>query len=537
MPEIESRRIVRDRGRWLAVATLLVLLLPARIAVSQDRGGGAPPPPTAAPSDPLGRDTPRGTLRGFMRTAREGKFEAAVHYLNTPLTGARALDLAQQLYVVLDSRLPVRLVEVSDHPEGSRANPLKPDEDVVGTISAANGQLELAVERVTIDGPTPVWVFSRRTLNAIPDVYSEINLISLDRYLPNWFGRPRIFGVRPFELVALLLVPLYYRLLGLAKIPGYFRLLVIAFAIHWLLASLDLPLRGRLLWSTVAALLTMVAGVWILLWANARGERYMRQRFRNSTIAEVGSLVRVARRLVDVLIVVAGMLVALKYFGADPTAALAGLGIGGVAVALAAQKTLENVIGGLSLIFDRAVRVGDFLKLGDIRGTVDSIGLRSTRVRTLDRTIVTVPNGQVANASIETISARDMCWFRHVLGIRYGTTAAQLRHVLEGVRARLLASPLIEPDTIRIRLFRFGPSSLDVEIFAYVLTEDWPRFLEVQERLLVEIMEVVEESGTAIAFPTQTLHITDQQRSHPMLAALAQRDPEPAVSASPRPVR
>ena len=135
-------------------------------------------------------------------------------------------------------------------------------------------------------------------------------------------------------------------------------------------------------------------------------------------------MLRLVRRVADVLVVAAGGLVTLHYFGVDPTAALAGLGIGGIAVALAAQKTLENVIGGLSIIFDQAVRVGDFLKLGDTVGTVDSIGLRSTRIRTLDRTILSVPNGQIANVNIETLSARDKFWFHHFVGLRYETTSS-----------------------------------------------------------------------------------------------------------------
>ena len=190
------------------------------------------------------------------------------------------------------------------------------------------------------------------------------------------------------------------------------------------------------------------------------------------------------------------MLVALHYFGIDPTAALAGLGIGGIAVALAAQKTLENVIGGLSIIFDKAVRVGDFLKLGDTLGTVDSIGLRSTRIRTLDRTILSVPNGQIANANIETLSARDKFWFHHFLGLRYETTAGQMRTVIDGIGAYLAAHPTVDrSEPIRVRFFRFGPFSLDIEVFAYLEASDWEAFLETQQELLLDIMEIVERSG------------------------------------------
>ncbi len=371
-----------------------------------------------------------------------------------------------------------------------------------------------------------VWLFSRRTLDAIPDVYAEIDLISIDTYLPGFMThRPRIFGVRAVVwLCVLLIVPVWYRLTGFVKLPSVLRVLTLALVIYWVVPSVDFPLRERQLWTTVAALLVLVSGVWLLLHLNDYGARYVTRHFRNASLFEVASLVRLGHRIADVFAVVLGLLVALRYFGMDPTAALAGLGIGGIAVALAAQKTLENVIGGLSLIFDKAVRVGDVLKVGDAAGTVgvvDSIGLRSTRIRTTARTILTVPNGQIANVSLETLSARDMCLFLHTLGLRFETTSVQIRKVIEGIRDKLASHPAVDASTVRVRLIRFAPSSLDIEVFAYVLTGDWPRFLEIQEQLLVSIMDVVERAGTSLAFPTQTLHLSNS-RATPALEAGAQ---------------
>ena len=454
-----------------------------------------------------------------MRAAREGNNEAAVLYLSTPLRGQRATELARQLFVVLDSRLPARLNDVSNDPEGSRANPLKPDEDVVGTLSTADGPLVVMVKRQrgrTASGPA-VWLFSEETLQAVPGVYDDIDMISIDRYLPESLTRTRFAGIRLVTWLALFIVlPLLYKLIGLARLSGAFRLFVLAVAIRWLAASVDVPLRERQLWTAVGGVTALVSVIWMLLRLNAYGERYFTRRFHDSSIVEISSLVRLGRRFADVLVIVAGVLVAVRYFGGDPTAALAGLGIGGIAVALAAQKTLENVIGGLSLIFDKAVRVGDFLKVGDALGTVDSIGLRSTRIRTLDRTMLSVPNGQIANVSLETISARDMCWFHHVLGLRYGATALQLRRIMDAIRKLMAEHAAIDPQSVRVRLFRFGSSSLDIEIVAYAMTGDWPRFLEIQEQLLVGVMEIVEEAGAEIAFPTQTLHIAGNQPARVM---------------------
>ncbi len=140
--------------------------------------------------------------------------------------------------------------------------------------------------------------------------------------------------------------------------------------------------------ASIASLLAIAAIIWLLIRANGKIETYLQRRVPPANFAAAMSLLRLFRRGADVLIVFAGLIALLRHFRIDPTPALAGLGVGGIAIALAAQKTLENVVAGASPIFDQAVRVGDFLKMGEVAGTVDSISLRSTRIRTLDRTIV-----------------------------------------------------------------------------------------------------------------------------------------------------
>jgi MscS family membrane protein len=186
---------------------------------------------------------------------------------------------------------------------------------------------------------------------------------------------------------------------------------------------------------------------------------------------------------------------------------MAGLGVGGIAVALAAQKTLENVIAGISLIADEVVRVGDTLKVGDTLGTVEEVGLRSTRIRTLDRTVVSLPNGQMATMSLETFSARDKFWFHTLLGLRYETTADRLRNILEQTRRLLDEHGSVESLSVRVQLVRLGTFSLDIDIFAYVFARDWNHFLVTQEDLLLSIMDIVQQAGADIAFPSQTLYL------------------------------
>lgn len=504
---------------------------------SAQRGAGPSPaaaPAAEAPADPLGRDTPRGTVVGFMAAARDGKNDVAALYLNSTLRGPALAELTNQLYVVLNGRLPVRLNVLSDRAEGSLANPLTPDRDVVGTIPTSRGELDIALERVNVRNTGPVWLFARTTLDSIPDVYREIDLVQLDRYLPR-FLTYRVAGIRLFEWLAItLLIPCLYRLLGVLdwvlrpallewqrrrgglaeavspRVPGPVRLLLLVVVLRSVIPSFELPLAERQLWAAIIGLLAIGAVVWLALLSIGYSERYVHRRIRELHLGESRALVRLGRRIADVVVISAGGVAVLYFFGIDPTAALAGLGIGGIAVALAAQKTLENVIGGFSIVFDKAVRVGDVLRLGTTTGTVDHVGLRSTRIRTLDRTIVTVPNGQIATADIETLSERDKFWFRHIVGVSYQTTAAQMRAVSSGLRDLLVGYQGVEVESVRVQFFRLSASSLDIEVVAYIFAADWAEFLAVQQELLLRMMEILEQSGTEIAFPTQTVHFRDE---------------------------
>ena len=516
------------------VLAALASLTPVE-AQSVPGAGAAPPAPAPAqaepvpPPDPLGRDTPRGTVLGFLSTSRKNEPELARQYLDTRLAGEAADALAQQLFVVLDARLPPQLMRISDAPEGSRSNPLTPDRELVATISSGRGNVEVFVDRVQRGKTAPVWLFSSRTLAAIPRVYEEVERARGSALVPEFLTSTRVASVRLSDWLAILLgIPIIYFATGLLNrllvpltrplwrrmfgseahrnvLPAPARLLVLAFVGRWLLAMLPLSLVVRQFWSNAATLITIVASVWLLMLLSREVERHVHRRVPGSNTPAAAALVRVIRRTSDLVFILLAFLLTLRHFGIDPTPALAGLGVGGIAIALAAQKTLENVIAGASLIFDQAVQVGDFLKMGETLGTVDHIGLRSTRIRTLDRTIVSVPNGQIASASLETLSARDKYWFHPALRLRYDTTPAQLHAIVDGIRRLLAEHPAIDPDSVRVRFFGLGPSSLDVDIFAYLMALDWNHFLEMQEQLLFGVTEIVERSGTAIALPSQTV--------------------------------
>jgi len=530
-------------------ACLVCLCLPPYLSAWAQRVAPAAAPAPAkpeAPQDSFGRSTPKGTVLGFMTAAREGDDELAAQYLNTRFRGKAAALLTHQLFTVLDRRLPPRLHQLSDKPEGSLSDPLKPNADLVGTISSGSGNVDIFLERVDRGKSGLVWLFSSKTLESIPDLYEETTLASLEDIVPEFVVTTRFAGIPVFRWVAFFVgMPFFYFFTGLLNrvlsplvgmlrrrlyrkpdlpnpefLPKPVRLLFLAFVIHWVDSSVSLPLATRQFWSSTATVISIAASVWLLISLNSGTEQYISRLLVRRDITGVTSIVRLGRRVVDLLIIFAGVLVALHYFGVNTTAALAGLGVGGIAVALAAQKTLENVVGGISLAFDQVVRVGDSLKVGEVQGTVEDMGLRSTRIRTPDRTVVSVPNGQIANMTLENYSSRDKFWLHPILALRYGTTSPQIGTVLERIRSLLKDSPHIEPDSVRVTFLRLGSSSLDVEVFAYVLARDWDQFLEIQEGLLLRIMEAIESTGVQIALPSQTILVDASASDDPSGAAL-----------------
>lgn len=480
--------------------------------------------------DPLGRTTPRGTVLGFLAAAYDRKYDVAAQYLNSRERGADAAKLAQQLFSVLDRRLPAKLNNLSNDPQGSMSDPLDARRELVGTIASDNGKVEIYLERVERPNSAPVWLFSRQTLSAIPDLFDEVNANPIE--LPPFLLR-RFFGFTLFGWLFFLVgLPLLYVLLGVlnrllvsaceyglthwakrAELPGLkvlpipVRLLILAIAVHVILQKFSISLAARQAGSITETIIVIVGLVWLAILINGRIEAYLKKRMERQGRLGSTAILRPTRRVIDVIFGVIGLMFALHGFGINPSAALAGLGVGGIAVALAAQKTLENVIGGASIILDEAVRVGDYFKMGTIEGTVETIGLRSTRIRTLSRTLVTIPNGQIATMTLENFSARDSFWFRHLIGVTYETSAPALNLVLAEIRNLLEQDPRVLPATTRVRFLRLAESSLEIEVYAYVAARDVNLFLAIQEDLLMRIREVTESAGVEIAFPSRTLYL------------------------------
>jgi MscS family membrane protein len=215
----------------------------------------------------------------------------------------------------------------------------------------------------------------------------------------------------------------------------------------------------------------------------------------------------VTRNLAKGFVAIGGLVATVAAFGYPVATVLAGLGIGGIALAFGAQKTIENLFGSVALAADQPFRVGDFVKVEDFTGNVERIGMRSTQIRTLDRTLVSLPNGKLADMRIEDFASRDRIRFAATVALVYGTTEAQVRRVVAGIEAMLRGNPRVWPDAVVARLAAFSPSSLDVEVLCWFETRDFEEFRGLRQEALLGILRTVEEAGARFAFPTRTVHV------------------------------
>ncbi|MDA0712551.1 MAG: mechanosensitive ion channel family protein [bacterium] len=235
------------------------------------------------------------------------------------------------------------------------------------------------------------------------------------------------------------------------------------------------------------------------------------------------TILPLARRVLKSSIFILALLTALQNLGFDVTALIAGLGVGGIAIALSAQKTLENLFGGAMLVLDQPVRVGDLCNFGDKTGTVEEIGLRSTKIRTMDETLISVPNSNLSQLQIENVTSRPRIRFNCMLELRYETSPDQLRFILIELRKLLYGHPSVDNDPARVRFVGFGTSSLNVEINCYILTKIFYDFTAIREDLLLTIMELIEKSGSGFAFPSQTTYLANDPGLSPIKTKAAEK--------------
>jgi MscS family membrane protein len=529
-------------GRWFGrgghggfIWTAALWLLHASLAGAQPSGGAGSGADAPAISEPtrVAPDSPRASLGRFLELTGRGRFDEAAEYLDLPTGRDDGALLAEQLRGVLDHALVVETELLSPLPGGLADDGLPPWVDRVAEVVRDGGRREAVrmARRQSDEGPR--WVFTRGTVRSIPAWYDELPDRWLRELLPESLLRPGPKGLLWWQWIALPVLILLA--LGLGLLLGWLTARVLRRATKRTKAEWDdtfaAQLRGPL---TVAwgVALTYLALPWLLLprageafvhrvlgaglfvvffWALLRSITVIGAAVTRSPWAAgrpgAAALVPLIVRSGQVAIWIIGAIALLALFGYPVASLLAGLGIGGLVVALAAQKTMENFFGSVAIGVDQPFRPGDFVRVEDVIGTVETVGLRSTRIRTLDRTLVTIPNGKLAELQTETFAARDRIRLSCVLGLVFGTTAEQMRRALAGIEGVLRAHPKLYAPELIVRFDAIGASSLDIRVMAWFTTTEWEEYLAIRQEVLLGFLEAVERAGTSFAFPTQTVHL------------------------------
>jgi MscS family membrane protein len=498
---------------------------------AQQRARAPLPAPEAgqsAPEDEFGRGTPRSMVLGFLEAARARNFDRAANYLdlrNLPegLDERQGPQLARQLKIVLDRVLWIDMDSLSATPEGNADDGLPSARDRVGRLAGQARAYDILVQRVPHGDGVDIWKFAGATVADIPSLYGEFGYGRLESLFPPWFFDVQVLGIEVWFWVALVIayclafpvaMLLTAALIALRRrihpasaeeaatfLTGPLRFLIAVLLARGLMGLTGLSLVAQSV--AQAATLPVVASCWLgLRLLDLFTERVAR---RLETRGLVGAIIllKPAARLLKLVVILGAGLLWLDNLGYKVTTLLAGLSISGVAVALASQKSLENIFGAITLYGSQPVKVGDFCRAGGHLGTIEEIGLRATKIRTLERSVVTISNAEFVNLHLDNLSQRDRFWYHPTIRLRYGTTPDQIRYLLVEIRRMLYAHPRVLPDPAFARFNRFGEYSLDLEVFAYLATKDYFESLEIAEDLHLRIMDLVAAAGSELAIPAQ----------------------------------
>ena len=483
--------------------------------------------------DPLGRNTPSNSVLGFLKAATSGDYNIAAQYLQMSVARRQSEgeQTATKLKYVLDNAF-VGNYSRFNQPEGTPQEGVALGHQKLGTMSAGDVEADLDLVRVSDPSAGKIWLISADTLGKLPELYDQAKARQVESKLPAVLVKHQLGGMPLWQWLALLVATpvaagLGWLILFVMEIPLRWwarrrgRLDVANWRSvsgpAWLLAGtlihqvfvvyLRMPLLLRHYYFQITSTALILSAVWIV-WRVVRWSLYrVRIRALAHGLAGTGSLMLLGERILKAVIFVLGVLAVLGNLGFNMSTALAGLGIGGLAIGFGAQKTIENLFGGVSVLADEVFRVGDVCRFGDRTGVVEDIGLRSTRIRTDERTLLAIPNGTVATINLENLSRRDKILFKTSLNLRSETKADHLRFILSEVRRLLYSHPKVESNTVRVRLIDVAGAAPTVEIFAYVLTQDFNEFAAVREDVLLRIMDIVDDSGSGLALPAQTLYL------------------------------
>ncbi len=489
--------------------------------------------PVSGPYDEYNRITPRSSLIAFVLAVDEKDYERAINYLdlrNLPFSLDRGLDgadLVKKLVIVADRAMMIDFEDMSDDPLGQKDDGLKSYRDRITTLKTKNGPVDILMQRVPRGDGVYIWKISKATVAMIPALDAEFGYGVIGDKLSFIFPHYVIFGFEVWQLVMLviLLVIAYIiahivtflivKLLQKNKnintqrvqkfVAGPLRLLITVLIFRSSFDIIAPSLVARAFFE--AKTLLIIALLWIMLGVVDLIIYRLADRMKRQGQQDAVVLLRPASTGVKLVIALIAVLSWMDSLGYQVTTILAGLGVGGVAVALAAQKSMENLIGSITIYASQPVHVGDFCKFGEHLGVIEEIGLRATQIRTLARTIVYVPNALFASGVIENLTQRDKILYQTRLRLSYKDTPEQIRQVLSKIRELIDQHELIDEENSRVRFLEFGEYAQELELYVYIKTQDFAEYLECRENLNLKINDIVDTVGVELIVPATTAYL------------------------------
>jgi MscS family membrane protein len=491
-------------------------------------------PPPANGEEQATEDSPRSTVMRFLELAHSGQFVEASKYLELPADDSgRGAQLASRLVNVLDRQAWINPAELSAAASGDPDDGLSANVDEIAKVRGAKGLMEPV--RLVRRGPQEArWQFSRVTVQRVDGWYAALPHRWLIELAPEplvrmgpgnmlwaqWAALPLLllaswsFGIGLSRLSRRILTPIIRRtqsrwddaMIGrLARPVTFGWALVVAYMLVPLLGLYEPALNFA--HRAIRALLFAT-----FFWSLARAVDVAGQMFAQSQWSHgaptTRSLVLFGSRVGKFFVAALALVALFSELGYPVASLIAGLGVGGIAVALAAQKSLENLIGAFTLAVDQPFREGDFVRVENFVGTVENIGMRSTRIRTLDRTVITIPNGKLSEMRLETFAARDRIRLSFTFGVTYGTSEPSLRQILDETERVLRDHPKIWPEGISVRLVQFGETALMIEVGCWFNTAEWDEFALIRQAILLEYVAIVERAGARFALPARIIEMT-----------------------------
>lgn len=532
-PQLHVRRII--------VAALLTVQLGLSASLAAEGGvlglGGTTSEESAPelPPDPFGRDTPRHTVQGFISALGENDYLLASNYLNLSKADNPA-TVVRQFKQALDAggRFQPDL-QINNSPEGNLTDQLPANQEKVGSINIGDKSVPLVLERMDSKKGEQYWQFSNETLRSIPEVIEHTTPTLVSKYSIDSLNGKKLFGYQLTDLVAAL---------GLT-ISGFVSTYIVVWLLFHLLKFIyprvrgtPLPLPNKVILPLAVVIIAVTlsevmvyAGVsvtlrepvkrftdialWLALtWLLLRVIDAIFTRAENlsykKNYTERVSILGLLRKIVKALLLIFAVIVIFGNLGFDLTTGIAALGVGGLALALGAQKTIENLVGSVVVVADSPVRVGDYCKFGTYEGTVVDIGIRSSRVRTLARTIVTIPNGDFSSMQIENFAARDMFRFLHQIYIKRSADIEVVFKMVKDLDGFLDKHYLTNSEWNQVNILELRQDCYVIQLQAYVNASGIAEFYNKQNIIFVDILQKVAQYDVEHALPTQQLIVDEQ---------------------------